>query len=102
MGIDIEGMMIVGERFDKIEALPELLNKYNVDDEDDFVEKYFDYCSPYFDAPTEHFVIGFGVNDVPIDSEEFAIWIDDVKEKAKEFEEITGIKAKLIGTQHVT
>lgn len=94
MGIDIEGGMIVG-----------LSGREIVCDHEDGLSEWaeengMDNYSIYYDADEEDRYYGFEVNDVfvkDIDGD----WMKDVKQKAEEFKRLTGLDAKLIGSQNV-
>ena len=97
MGVDYSGRMIVG------------CNADNISYDDEEFEYGYEYCeehdldsySLWYDAGTDGQVWGFTVKDVTILSDEFDNWVNMVKRKAKEFEEITGEKAMLIGMQNI-
>lgn len=97
MGISYSGGMIVGCNADNI----------GYDDEEfeydyEFCESHdLDSYSLWYDAATEGQVWGFTVKDVTVLSDEFDDWVNMVKRKAQEFEEITGEKAMLIGMQNI-
>lgn len=102
MGIDYEGGMVVGEvgselDYDKLSELSEV-----EDDPGYFLveEKGMENMSLWFDADFENTIYGFAVADIEVEKLDQA-WIDDIKEKARVFKEITGVKARLIGTQNI-
>jgi hypothetical protein len=93
MGIDIEGGMIVGRLGKDIEC-----------DHDDGLtelaeENGMDNYSLHYDADEDWHIYGFEVKDVLVD--EIDEWVKTVKEKAQEFKNITGLDAKLFGSQNV-
>jgi hypothetical protein len=93
MGIDIEGGMIVGRLGKDIEC-----------DHDDGLTEWaeengMDNYSLHYDADEDWRIYGFEVKDVLVD--EIDEWVKTVKEKAKEFKNITGLEAKLFGSQNV-
>lgn len=85
MGVDVCGGMIVGESGAK------LVNPDSYD---------LDQLSLYYDAPEEDRYYGFNVDDVIVSDMEG--WLADVRALAKEFEELTGVPARLIGAQDIT
>lgn len=102
MGIDYDGGMVVGELgseldYEKLSELSEV-----EDDPQYFLveQKGMESMSLWFDADFENTIYGFGVEDIEVEKIDQA-WIDDLKEKARVFEEITGVKARLIGTQNI-
>jgi hypothetical protein len=95
MGIDYDGGMIVGAGGDVIPA-PDDKDLY-----DWLVEDHeMDSMNGHFDCGNEDRVFGYAVPDIPVDEID-GEWLDDVKKKAAKFEEITGIKAELIGMQDI-
>jgi len=54
----------------------------------------------YYDCNHDYTVYGFRVGDILI-SEIDDHWIKDIRDKARKFEEITGVSARLIGTQDI-
>lgn len=112
MGTAYEGGMLVGRHG---RELPEITSDWLPDDwegnNEEDIESLSDweileeleldmYCN-YFDADKDGSYIGFEVNNVSIDDPDFDKWVEEVKVKSKEFEDITGVKAKLIGCQHI-
>lgn len=94
MGISYSGGMIVGCSADNI--------GYDDGGTYEFLEQYdLEAYSLWYDADTDGQVWGFAVKDVTILSDEFDDWVNMVKRKAQEFEEITGEKAMLIGMQDI-
>ena len=100
MGIEYSGGMIVGAPADCIPY-----------DEEDFEDSWLYYetlenkgivsYSLWYDAGNDGQVWGFPIRDVVVDSKDFDLWLDEVRQKATEFEEITGVKAELIGMQDI-
>jgi hypothetical protein len=114
MGIDYDGGMLVGchgAEFSVLSDCPEhyfddicLEEGESIEDLDDNevmeglgLESY----AEYYDADIDCSYVGFPIGNVEVHSEDFEEWLADVKVKASEFEEITGIKAKLIGCQRI-
>ena len=64
------------------------------------VEKCMASMPLWLDSDFENTVYGFSVSSIEVDNID-QDWIDALKAKAKAFEEITGVKAKLIGTQNI-
>lgn len=97
MGVDYSGGMIVGCSPDEI----------SYDEEEfecgwEYAEEHDMSCySLWYDADESGQVWGFTVDDVTVLSDEFDDWVSMVKLKAEEFEEITGVKARLIGMQNI-
>ena len=96
MGIDIDGGMIIGREADDI-TLPD---DYEGSLSEWCKDNNLDIMSKWYDAGQEGWIIGFEVPVVFIDDIEEA-WLPDVKKLAKRFEELTGEKPLLIGTQNV-
>lgn len=96
MGIDYSGSMIVGEHGIVIKSNNKNINLY------DLVDKHnLDVLHDFYDADYEDSFIGFIIKDIEvlkIDEN----WVKKIKDLAYKFEKITGVKAKLIGTQHIT
>ena len=98
MGIDYSGRMVVGE----------VLEETKIYQKENDVECWYDWhdengmemCAPYFDADVEYCTVGFEIDDIPVDDID-EVWLKDIRDKAKKFEELTGTKARLIGTQDI-
>ena len=102
MGIYTDGAMIIGAKAEDVIKK----NEYDPEGEYsffyDWIEDHdLDYLSPYYDSDSEKWTIGYVIADVEVDSIN-EDWLDMVRKLAKEFETLTGVKAKLIGTQNVT
>lgn len=98
MGIDYDGGMIVGNYYDKIDydRIPD-----DLDDDYEWLEDQgMSYMSPYYDCLRSECIIGFKIDDIDV-NEMNEEWFNMIKEKAKKFKDITGIDAKLIGTQDI-
>lgn len=95
MGIDYDGSMIVGAKVTDMD----LSFLGDVDLYDWMEEHDMRNMSPYFDAPPEHWTIGFTVCNIDISA--IDEWIPTVKEMAATFTELTGHPAKLIGMQNI-
>jgi hypothetical protein len=94
MGIDVDGALFIGNKVDLIEK-EELVNQ------EDWAEEIgLDTISPWYDCAEEYQYVGFGIDSVLV-SDMTELWISNMKEKAKRFEELTGVPAKLIGMQNV-
>jgi hypothetical protein len=94
MGIDYSGGMIVGAHAEDID-FPDVDSIY------EWIEDNgLDTMSEYYDADIDQQYIGFCVDDIAVEDIEKG-WLVNVKNKAKEFEALTGTKAKLIGTQDI-
>lgn len=96
MGIDYSGGMIVGEIGSKIRE---------PDDYEDGLcnwvyDNEMDTMSLFCEAGTDGQYFGFTVKNVPV-AEMDGDWTADVKAKAEKFERLTGVPAKLIGTQDI-
>ena len=96
MGIEYNGGMIVGELGPKLNPHDD----YETDLDEWAAKHDLDRMSPYFDADSEECYFGFSVKDVPV-SEIKGEWLADVEEKAKKFKKLTGVDARLIGTQDI-
>lgn len=101
MGIDYDGGMIVGEVMSNIQIPDEYESMYGyylyLEDEHDMYSMH-----PYYDADVEDWAIGFQVPDVKMsDVYGDSAWYCDLKYKAKQFKDLTGVEARLIGTQNI-
>jgi hypothetical protein len=98
MGIDIDGGIIVGRQVDEIENVSDPLFDEDINE---WLEKYnLTNMNPWFDCESDYWIVGFRLDDILVgDIDEK--WVQDVKEKARKFKEITGTDAKLIGMQDV-
>ena len=96
MGIDYDGGMIVGEIGSKI-TVPE---KYDGDIYEMAEDNDMEWLSMYYDADIKDVYFGFGVPDVPV-AEMNVGWLDDISDKAAKFYELTGVTARLIGSQNI-
>jgi hypothetical protein len=95
MSIDISGGMIIGEIGSKIESKDEGMELY------EWAEDVgFESMALYYDAGSDATFYGFEVDNVPVKDIDDK-WLVDVKEKASRFKELTGVEARLIGTQSV-
>lgn len=105
MGIDISSRLMLGasydelgEFFEKIIELGDTDEHAGCEDASDVIECYFEYASPTYDSPHDEWFIGFNLfNDHYINED----WWEDVWEKAKEFELLTGVKPRIHGCAHV-
>lgn len=95
MGVDISGGMIIGEIGSKLESQDENMELYEWAE-----EVGFESMSLYYDASSDATFYGFEVDDVPVKDIDDK-WIEDVRGKASKFKELTGVEARLIGTQSV-
>ena len=96
MGIDYSGGMIVGEIGSKLSEPDEYEDGFNEWAEENELES----MSQYYDCDQEDKYYGFRVDNVEVEKID-GEWLDDVKQKAEKFEKLTGVKAKLIGTQDI-
>lgn len=97
MGVNYSGGMIVGAPAGGISYDEEQFEEY------EFLEEHgMESYSLWYDSDASGQVWGFPVEDVDILSKEFDDWVSMVKRKAKQFEDITGVKAQLIGMQNIT
>jgi hypothetical protein len=102
MGIDYDGGMIVGESGGAIvkggKVTEDEYEIYDVLTEDMGME----CMSMYYDTnDLDELIFGFPVPDIPVDEIDDA-WLQDIKAKGAKFEELTGIKAELIGIQDIS
>lgn len=97
MGINMKGGMIVGNHASGFEY-PDEYESFN-----EFCEyNHLDTMSECYDAGQDGQYFGFRVIDIPVNEiYEDGGWLNDVRDKAKKFEKLTGLKAELIGTQDV-
>lgn len=97
MGVDIDGGMIVGEQGlriqsstpDKFESKSEWLENEGMN-----------IMPMHYDADSDWCFYGFSVANIRV-SEIDDAWLTELKDKAELFEKLTGVPAKLIGTQKV-
>ena len=97
MGIDYDGNMIVGEKVSKC-SFPDDMDECEILDwinDNDMWD-----MSPWFDCDLDERTIGFKVDNIPVE-EMNEIWLNGIREKANKFEELTGVKARLIGMQNI-
>jgi len=99
MGIDYSGGMIIGEIGSKL-GMPENPDEEDLEFHEWAEENGMDRMSLHYDADDDYCYYGFEVDDIPVEDIDSG-WLDLVKAKAKKFEELTGVKAKLIGTQNI-
>ena len=95
MGIDFDGGMIVGESGRKI-SLPEDFDCMSEWADSNDMTK----MAMHYDADDDCCLYGFNVDDILV-SEIDEGWLADIRAKAAKFEELTGVPAKLIGTQNI-
>lgn len=99
MGIDVDDSLMVGCSYDELEDfIQQTLDKGELNDIQDILEEYFEYASPYYDASREHCFYGFQISNYKIPDED---WFDEVWKTAKQFEALTGVKARIRGGAHV-
>jgi len=96
MGIDTSGSMIVGAHATYV-GIPE---EYDGDAGDWLDDNGMVSMSEHYDADYDNQFWGFYVEDIAVNKIEEG-WLKDIQEKAKKFEELTGVPALLIGTQDV-
>ena len=96
MGIDIDGGMIVGANGSELKV-PE---DYDGGIYDWLDDNQMETMSEHYDADISSRYVGFMVDDVEV-SNISGEWIANVLILSEKFEKITGLKAKLIGTQNV-
>ena len=96
MGIDYNGGMIVGAYGDEI-TVPE-----NFEDLNSWLLDKYDMTrmASFYDADNSNSFFGFPIDDILINdlNEE---WINKIKKLGKKFEDITLIKATLVGIQDI-
>lgn len=95
MGIDYNGGMIVGA----------LGSDLNIPEKYEYLSEWAEdnnmtTMSLYYDADSESQYMGFEIEDILV-SEINNDWIKSLKTFSKKFEDITGVPAKLIGTQNI-
>lgn len=104
MGIDINGGMIVGAMGDELSVPEDFASEYSPDEEAllyEWAEEVgLDYYSMWYDAGDEGRVYGFTIksNWPRFDLNKM---VSEVERLMDEFEEITGVEAKLYGMQNV-
>jgi hypothetical protein len=98
MGISYGGGMLVG-----CEGLPPEPDDWDEDESEEWYEHLeglgIESYSQYYDADYCDCYFGFPVGNCLV--ENIDQWIVMVKDLAKEFEDITGVKAELVGTQNI-
>lgn len=104
MGMSIDGMMIVGLYWDEVEGNITVPEKFQEQYEDDLLEWLYEehgmyFCSDHYDSGYEGH-IGFPIDDVSTDDLNEQ-WLEDIRQLANEFKEITGLTPRLIGCQNV-
>lgn len=111
MSIDYSGGMLVGCHGSKFSVSEEYFNEHLADD---FEEDFEDVCrselieaiglseySEHYDADEDSRYVGFEVHDTNIHSLDFEDWLTNVRSLASMFEDVSGVTAKLIGTQNI-
>lgn len=93
MGIAYSAKLIVGLPYDEFEDF------FGDDVAGDCEEKGLTYSSPYYDAHSDHWVIGIQVA-VTDDFDWTYVEVDKHKEAHLKFTEITGLTGKLILSAH--
>lgn len=107
MGIDVSHSLLVGANYEDLEEFiqrkidedehSESSDEYPLD-EQSVVEEYFESASPYYDSPLDEQFLGFRIpNFQEVDED----WWEVVKESARQFELLTGVKAKIRGGANV-
>ena len=96
MGIDYGGGMIVGNHGSQIDCPEDVdcMHEWLCEDNgmQDMSEHYdADYCATYFGYEVKNIDVG------KIDEK----WVEEVKRLGEQFTAVTGVKAKLIGTQNI-
>lgn len=105
MGVFTESKLLIGcyydelsEFFDKKIAEGETESHYALEDNSEVIECYFDYMSPYYDSPPSSWFLGFEIPNGDVFDKS---WVEIVSQKAKEFEELTGVIPVIYGGAHV-
>lgn len=94
MGISIDGYMMVGNFGENIKVPEgEELSEWYYDND-------LDSCSPYYDSSPEEWIIGFRIENIPVEEMDEK-WLEKIKETGKRFTELTGARAILFGAQDV-
>ena len=112
MGIDTTGEMIVGASMQDILKNKKMKNKEMeiVRDFEDCIENNqladwaeencMDYISPWYDCGPDYWIIGYTIADVEAYKMDDK-WLESIQEKANKFKELTGMRAKLMGSANV-
>jgi len=95
MSIDYDGGMVVGAHVELIKVPEEEDSVYDWLVEDHEMDSMWQY---YDDE--DNVIFGFTIPDIPV-SQIDEKWLTNLRDKAAEFEKITGVPAKLIGTQDI-
>jgi len=95
MGIDYSGGMIVGENGSEIPE-PEDISLSEWAEDNDMTS-----YSLHYDADDDSCIYGFEVPNVLVSDIDGTWWLEDVKAKAAKFKMLTGLDARLIGTQNI-
>lgn len=93
MGIEYSAKLVVGLPYDEFSEF------FSDDVAGDCEEKGLEYVSPYYDAPSEHWVIGVKVAKTG-DYDWTYVDVDQHKKAHDRFTEITGLTGKLILSPH--
>lgn len=104
MGVVIDGGMIVGASGCDL-TLPEKPDHVELEYDWDISwwlceEHDMDRQAEYFDADPESIHYGYSIPDVRVEDMDEA-WLQNIKDLAAKFKEITGVDAYLIGAQDV-
>ena len=101
MGIDVDGGMLIGARWDD-DIIKDVIDEGDYDDNMDWVESCgLQIWSPYYDSPLEDSYIVFPLCDIKVGDMSIK-WLSDCKVKGEDFKKLTGITPWLIGSQDIT
>jgi len=101
MRMNIKGGMIIGGLAAEIEVLVPTEVEDNISLDEYMEDNGLDRMDLHYDCGDDSRYYGFRINDILV-SDINGDWLDKIKVKAAEFEDLTGLKAKLIGCQDVT
>lgn len=96
MGIDVDGSMLVGAHGGELKVPDGVEMDFYEWAEKNGIESF----AQHYDADQSFTYYGFAVDDVDV-SDIDGKWLKDTKESASKFEALTGVRARLIGTQSV-
>jgi hypothetical protein len=98
MGIDISAKLMVGlEYSDLKDWIQNKIESGDYEDEQEVIEEYFEYASPYYDAPMQSWFLGIEAWDYGTVEEV----MKSINEAITSFREITGLDPIINATQHV-
>ncbi|MCP4365439.1 MAG: hypothetical protein GY800_09105 [Planctomycetes bacterium] len=103
MGIDYSGGMIVGAHGSDVQTGVDI--DFDDNEEYEYIDEWIEEhgmttMSQHYDADIDYQYVGFEVSNVLVHEME-GEWLTNVKKLAAKFKDLTGVEAKLIGTQNI-